>query len=67
MPRGDSWSHIPTYVKYNIESTETGHIIKIITEENVHTFVCDWPTYRRNFGLSHQPTKMENNHDNKKR
>ena len=43
MPKGDSWSHIPNYVKYNIEATETGHVIKIVTEQNVHTYVCDWP------------------------
>ena len=45
--KGDSYAHIPNYVKYNIESTERGHIIKIITETGVHTYNCEWETYKR--------------------
>ena len=63
MPKGDSWSRIPNYVKYNIEATETGHIIKIVTEQNVHTYVCDWPKYRRSYKLSDNKMKMENVND----
>jgi len=45
--RGDSYADIPNYIKYNIESTERGHIIKIITETGVHTYNCKWKDYRR--------------------
>ena len=45
--RGDSYADIPNYIKYNIESTERGHIIKIITETGVHTYNCKWRDYRR--------------------
>jgi len=45
--RGDSYADIPNYIKYNIESTERGHIIKIITETGIHTYNCKWKDYRR--------------------
>ena len=45
--RGDSYADIPNYIKYNIESTERGHIIKIITETGVHTYNCKWKDYKR--------------------
>ena len=45
--RGDSYADIPNYIKYNIESTEGGHIIKIITETGIHTYNCKWKDYRR--------------------
>ena len=45
--RGDSYADIPNYIKYNIEPTEGGHIIKIITETGVHTYNCKWRDYRR--------------------
>jgi hypothetical protein len=45
--RGDSYADIPNYIKYNIESTEGGHIIKIITETGIHTYNCKWKDHRR--------------------
>ena len=47
MRKGDSYADIPNYIKYNIESTERGHIIKIITETGIHTYNCKWKDYRR--------------------
>jgi hypothetical protein len=43
----DSETIISDYIKYNIEATNTGHLIKIITESGVHTIKCNWKDYKR--------------------
>ena len=50
--RGDSYADITNYIKYNIESTERGHIIKIVTQSGVHTYNCKWQSYKRPRGLT---------------
>tara|TARA_Y100000296_G_scaffold52038_1_gene59631 strand:+ start:316 stop:498 length:183 start_codon:yes stop_codon:yes gene_type:complete len=42
MNRGDSWCHIPNYVKHTVVDTEKGVNIKIYDNEgNVREFKCD--------------------------
>ena len=43
----DSEIIISDYIKYNIEATNTGHLIKIVTESGVHTIKCNWKDYKR--------------------
>ena len=48
MPKkGDSYAHIPNYIRHYVESTERGHIIKILTETGLKTFNCKWADYKR--------------------
>jgi hypothetical protein len=47
MEQGDTYGDISNYIKYNIESTERGHIIRIITETGIHTYNCKWKDYKR--------------------
>jgi len=39
--RGDSWSHIPNYIKHTVQNTDKGVNIKIYTENGVREFKCD--------------------------
>ena len=41
MNRGDSWSHIPNYIKHTVEETDKGVTIKIYTENGVSEFDCE--------------------------
>jgi hypothetical protein len=45
--KGDSYADIPNYIRYYVESTERGHIIKILTETGLKTFNCKWADYKR--------------------
>ena len=40
--KGDSYCDIPNYIRHYVESTERGHIIKILTESGLKTFNCTW-------------------------
>ena len=41
MNRGDSWSHIPNYIKHTVEETDKGVNIKIYTQNSVREFECE--------------------------
>jgi len=56
VKKGDSYAHIPNYIRHYIESTERGHIIKIVTEGGVATYNCKWDNYKR----SREITKSNN-------
>tara|TARA_R100000773_G_C4118520_1_gene55129 strand:- start:310 stop:492 length:183 start_codon:yes stop_codon:yes gene_type:complete len=45
--KGDSYHDIPNYIRHYVESTERGHIIKIVTEGGVATYNCKWSDYKR--------------------
>jgi hypothetical protein len=45
--KGDSYADIPNYIRHYVESTERGHIIKILTETGLKTFNCKWKDYKR--------------------
>ena len=45
--KGDSYADIPNYIRYYVESTERGHVIKILTETGLHTYNCKWKDYKR--------------------
>ena len=45
--KGDSYADIPNYIRHYVESTERGHIIKILTETGLKTFNCKWKKYKR--------------------
>ena len=50
--KGDSYHDIPNYIRHYVESTERGHIIKIVTQSGVHTYNCKWQSYKRPRGLT---------------
>jgi len=50
--KGDSYCDIPNYIRHYIESTERGHIIKILTEGGLKTFNCKWQDYKRTKSIS---------------
>ena len=41
MKRGDSWCHIPNYIKHTVEETEKGVTITIYAGDNVHEYICE--------------------------
>ena len=41
MKRGDSWCHIPNYIRHTIEETEKGVTIRIYAGDNVHEYICE--------------------------
>ncbi len=41
MNRGDSWGHIPNYIRHTVEETDKGVNIKIYTENGVREFDCE--------------------------
>ncbi len=47
LKKGDSYADIPNYIRHYVESTERGHIIKILTETGLKTFNCKWQDYKR--------------------
>ena len=50
--KGDTHNDISNYIRHYIESTERGHIIKILTETGLKTFNCKWKDYKRNKSLT---------------
>ena len=45
--KGDSYHDIPNYIRHYVESTERGHIIKIVTEGGGATYNCKGSDYKR--------------------
>ena len=41
MKRGDSWCHIPNYIRHTVEETEKGVTITIYAGANVHEYICE--------------------------
>ena len=41
MKRGDSWCHIPNYIRHTVEETEKGVTITIYAGDNVHEYICE--------------------------
>ena len=41
MKRGDSWTHIPNYIRHTVEETEKGVTITIYAGDNVHEYICE--------------------------
>ena len=41
MNRGDSWGHIPNYIRHTVEETDKGVNIKIYTENGIREFDCE--------------------------
>ena len=54
--KGDSYADIPNYIRHYVESTERGHIIKILTESGLKTFNCKWSNYKRQNSLAKKKT-----------
>jgi hypothetical protein len=52
LKKGDSYCDIPNYIRHYVESTERGHIIKILTENGLKTFNCKWADYKRSKTLT---------------
>ena len=52
LKKGDSYCDIPNYIRHYVESTERGHIIKILTESGLKTFNCKWADYKRSKTLT---------------
>ena len=55
--KGDSYADIPNYIRHYVESTERGHIIKILTETGLQTFNCKWPKYKRSGSITKKKTE----------
>ena len=56
LKKGDSYADIPNYIRHYVESTERGHIIKILTEDGLKTFNCKWKDYKRPNTLTKKKT-----------
>ena len=54
--KGDSYADIPNYIRHYVESTERGHVIKILTETGLHTYNCKWKDYKRAKPLTKKKT-----------
>ena len=54
--KGDSYCDIPNYIRHYVESTERGHIIKILTEDGLKTFNCKWKDYKRTKSITKKKT-----------
>ena len=59
LKKGDSYSDIPNYIRHYVESTERGHIIKILTESGLKTFNCKWADYKRSKALTKDKYKFK--------
>ena len=55
--KGDSYASINNYIRHYVESTERGHIIKILTESGLKTFNCKWANYKRTNALTKDKDK----------
>jgi hypothetical protein len=60
--RGDSWCHVPNYIKHTVEETDKGVNIKIYTENgNVREFECEDVTKSKESWIKgHRNWKNEN-------
>jgi nitrogen regulatory protein PII-like uncharacterized protein len=56
--KGDSYCDIPDYIRHYVESTERGHIIKIVTKGGVATYNCKWPDYKRVKPITWKQSKL---------
>jgi len=56
LKKGDSYADIPNYIRHYVESTERGHIIKILTETGLLTFNCKWKDYKRSGSITKKKT-----------
>ena len=54
--KGDSYADIPNYIRHYVESTERGHIIKILTEDGLRVFNCKWKDYKRSGSITKKKT-----------
>ena len=54
--KGDSYADIPNYIRHYVESTERGHVIKILTETGLLTFNCKWKDYKRSGSITKKKT-----------
>ena len=54
--KGDSYVSINNYIRHYVESTERGHIIKILTEDGLKTFDCKWKDYKRSKSITKKKT-----------
>jgi len=63
MPRGDSFSEYPTYIKHWEEARPWGWEIRILTQSGLHTIHCKWKNYRR----AHDLRDERNSRTNKQR
>ena len=54
--KGDSYADIPNYIRHYVESTERGHVIKILTEDGLRIFNCKWKDYKRTNNLTKKKT-----------
>ena len=55
--KGDSYADIPNYIRHYVESTERGHIIKILTETGLHIYDCKWGDYKRPKAITKKKTE----------
>ena len=54
--KGDSYVSINNYIMHYVESTDRGHIIKILTEDGLKTFDCKWKDYKRSKSITKKKT-----------
>ena len=54
--KGDSYAEIPNYIRHYVESTERGHVIKILTESGLKVFNCKWADYKRTKPITKKET-----------
>jgi hypothetical protein len=60
MPKGDSFSEYPTYIKHWEEARPWGWEIRILTENGLHTIHCKWKKYKRPHDLRNQRDSRAN-------
>ena len=41
MKQGNSWAHIPDYIRHTVKETEKGVTITIYAGDNVHEYICE--------------------------
>ena len=41
MKQGNSWAHIPDYIKHTVKETEKGVTITIYAGDNIHEYICE--------------------------
>ena len=63
MKRGDSWCHIPNYIRHTVEETEKGVTITIYAGDNVHEYICeDITTNKKNWSKEYNEWKKNGLH-----
>ena len=48
MKQGNSWAHIPDYIRHTVKETEKGVTITIYAGDNVHEYICEDKTRLKN-------------------